>query len=338
MKNPFSVLVEEDSSGICHNIPNARYKKWEINSFGFRGREMDMEKQEGQIRIACLGGSETFGYYERKGKEWPAQLGEIVKDKFPTVEVINVSVAGLKLKKRKDYVEKYVLPLKPDIMIIFHQRFLDYVRSSMRGDERKHLADKVKRKKRKNPIEGEPCARIPSGVLPKLEEALKRCSLKWLFTPIGLWRQRRRIRRKEKKCLVDKEPMEEAPENMILEYERELKLFVLYLKEKNIIPVLSTYPTLITPFNKDIYENLLLAYRRVFCIELSENGILDTLSKLSHVNRKVAEEQNLVLTDNENLVPKTLEYFVDNVHFTERGAETVAKNFYYILNRSNLIK
>jgi hypothetical protein len=40
-KDSFSVLFEEDSNGVHHNIPNARYEKWEFNSLGFRGKEID---------------------------------------------------------------------------------------------------------------------------------------------------------------------------------------------------------------------------------------------------------------------------------------------------------
>ena len=87
----YSILVEVDGNGIPQNIPSARYGKWGINSLGFRGKEIDMEKKEGQIRILCFGVSETFGFYESKDKEWPSQLGEILGDKFPRVEVINVS-------------------------------------------------------------------------------------------------------------------------------------------------------------------------------------------------------------------------------------------------------
>ena len=99
----YSILVEVDSHGIPHNIPSARYGKWEINSLGFRGKEVNLEKKEGQIRILCFGVSETFGFYESKDKEWPSQLGEILSNKFPGAEVINASVVGLNLKKNKDF-------------------------------------------------------------------------------------------------------------------------------------------------------------------------------------------------------------------------------------------
>jgi lysophospholipase L1-like esterase len=333
MRKIFSALVEEDSEGVHHNIPNAKYRKWEINSLGFREKEFNLEKKEGQLRIICLGASETFGAFE--SKNWPSQLGEMLKDPFPRVEVINASVVGSNLKKKKDYVEKYVLPLKPDLMIIFQgfmiSGFNIYRKDSTRGVERKPWVNKIKEK---NPIK---VTLANSRVLPTFEETLKGCLPKWLFTPLHTWMLRGKIRKKEKKYLIDKKPVDEVPENNILDFERDLKSFVLYLKEKNIVPVLSTYPALITPFNKDTHKNLLLANRR-FMIELSEEGVIDAPIKFNQAIKRISEELHLTLIDNYNLIPKTLEYFSDNFHYTDKGAEFIAKNFYDDLSHHPFIR
>lgn len=336
-----STLFEEDINGVCHNVPKGRYQKWEINSLGFRGKEIDFEKKEGGIRIVCFGGSETFGFYEGQDKEWPSQLEEMLRDKFPTVEVINASVVGLRVTKRKDYVGKYVLPLKPDIMIIIHQRFLEYVKDSIRGIGGKGLTNKIGGEGVKNP-DIEPTTVSAKRAFSKAVDILMRYSREGLFTQHPLWMHRRklysRIRRKERRHLVHKEPMNEVPDDVVFEYERDLTAFVHYLKENQVVPVLSTFPTLVTPFNKDIYEDLLLATRLVFCIDLSKNGILNALRKLNHMIRRIAKEENLILIDNDALIPKTREYFGDNFHYTDKGAEFLARNVYDILNHSNLIK
>jgi lysophospholipase L1-like esterase len=342
----YSTLVEIDRNGIPHNVPNARYGKWEINSLGFRGKEIDLEKKEGHIRILCFGVSETFGFYESKDMEWPSQLGEILSNRFPKVEVINASVVGLNLKRNKDYAEKYLLPLKPDIMIIL-QTYLIYFKELMRGGERKDLANKVKKKKARNlKDEGDEKwvgydltkIRKIGSVFPKLGETIERCLGEQLSTRIRLWRLRGRIRKKEKKHLFHKKPMDEVPENMILEFEKDLRLFVRYLKENRIVPILSTYPALITPHNKDIHESILLATRLTFSIELSEEGVLDATQKANDAARRIAKEENLAFIDNDHLIPKTLEYFGDNFHYTDKGSKFIAKNFYNLLNHYQLIK
>lgn len=127
-------------------------------------------------------------------------------------------------------------------------------------------------------------------------------------------------------------------EDVILEFERDLRSFVHYLKENHIVPVLSTYPTLITPFNRDVYENISLVTGLRFCIELSEDGILDASRKCNDTMRKIAKEQDLIFLDKGHLIPKTLDYFADNFHYTDKGVESMAKKVYYILNHYGLIK
>ena len=333
-RNEFSALVEEDGSGILHNVSNTRYKKWGINSLGFRGKKIDLAKKEGQVRIVCLGGSETFGYFESEGKEWPSQLGEMLRDQFPMAEVINASVVGLHPKNRKDYIEKYVLPLKPDIMIVFRQRLLEYVIDGIRGVERRHLANKANEKKIINPVK-ESLSLVR--VLTKLGEILEGCLPERLSTHIRIRRLHRKVRRKEERYLIDKEPMDKVPENIVLEYEKHLGSFIHFLKENNIVPVLSTFPGLITSSNKDTYKNISLATRSL-CIELSENGFVDGSIKFNDAARRIAREQNVAFIDIDSSIPKTQEYFRENYHYTNKGAEIIAKNIYHILIQSKLIK
>ena len=51
--------------------PHARYKKWKLNQFGFRGPEMLLRPISPRPRIMILGSSEAFGLYESEDKEFP---------------------------------------------------------------------------------------------------------------------------------------------------------------------------------------------------------------------------------------------------------------------------
>jgi lysophospholipase L1-like esterase len=323
-KDEYSVLLEEDSSGTRHNVPNMRYGKWEINSLGFRGKEIDLNKKEGQIRIACLGLSETFGVFESRGKEWPSQLGEMLRDEFPNVEVINVSVAGLKLKRRKDYVAKYVLPLKPDILVTTQGSLLP-IMDLIRGLKGGRVKKKIGKRK------------MSERIFLRFEAIPKKLLPEWFLNRLVLWRLQRRIRSKERKHLVNKEPMDQVPENLVLEFENDLRSFIHYLKENRIIPVLLTYPCLPTLSNKELHKIILLSIRRL-CVVLSEEGIIDASEKFNDVIRKISQEENLAFMDNDRLIPKTLEYFVDYSHYTNKGAEFIARNIYQFLKQSELIK
>ena len=117
--------------------------------------------------------------------------------------------------------------------------------------------------------------------------------------------------------------------------EKELNAFIDYLKEKNIVPVMPTFPFLTTFSNKDAYKKFLMETRLMFFIEFSEDGILDAMSKLNNLIIKTAEKQNVVCIDIDNLLPKTLEYFADELHYTDKGAELIAQEICESLIRSN---
>ena len=63
-------LVLHDELGI-RGRPNGRFKKWSLNSFGFRHQEMSLEPRPDCVRIIVLGASETFGLYESSGHGVP---------------------------------------------------------------------------------------------------------------------------------------------------------------------------------------------------------------------------------------------------------------------------
>jgi lysophospholipase L1-like esterase len=81
----------------------------------------------------------------------------------------------------------------------------------------------------------------------------------------------------------------------------------------------------------------MLAARRL-CVVLSDEGILDAAERLSDIMIRIAKEENVAYIDNHHLIPKTLQYFVDYSHYTDKGAEFIAKNVYDLLIRGELIK
>lgn len=331
MKKLFSSIVAIDSDGIPYNIPNIRYKKWKINSLGFRGKEINLEKKKGQIRIMCFGSSETLGIHETEGKDWPSQLSEVLKDKYPEVEVINISIMGLSQRMRKKYIEKYVLPLDPDIILMNHHRLFFHIRESMRGEEINIIPCLINGNI-KNNSKGHI---LFDRLLSNFRNAIYKLFPNQALSYYSMWRLRKKIKIKEKEYLLNKTPLHEIPEHIISKYEQELNSFIGFLKEKNIVPVMPTFPFLTTCTNKDTYKKILMETRLMFFIELSEDGILDAMSKLNNLIKKTAQKQNVLCVDIDSLLPKTLEYFADELHYTDRGSELIAREICESLIRSN---
>ena len=113
-----------------HGRPNARFEKWQLNSFGFRGPEIEEKKPPGIIRVLVTGASETFGLYERAGKEYPAELQRQLDWLYPNCfQVINASCAGMSPPRIEQAMRSWFYRFKPDIVLFYPspQFYLDEV-------------------------------------------------------------------------------------------------------------------------------------------------------------------------------------------------------------------
>jgi hypothetical protein len=110
-------LILHDGLGI-RGRPNGRFKKWSLNSFGFRHAEMSIDPPNDCVRDIVLGASETFGLYESPGKEYPAQL-EAALRRVECHEVVNAAVAGLTLKGQIRLWENWASRFRPDIVVVY---------------------------------------------------------------------------------------------------------------------------------------------------------------------------------------------------------------------------
>src|SRR6188768_3430358 len=104
-----------------------RYRHCLLNDFGFRHGRMSIEPRPGTQRVIVLGASEAFGLYEAAGHEFPAQLGERLKDR--RFEVINAALTGLTLASSIHYWESWVSRFKPAVVVIYPSP-LFYLRDS----------------------------------------------------------------------------------------------------------------------------------------------------------------------------------------------------------------
>jgi len=93
-----------------------------INSLGFRGAEFTREKPPGTVRIACIGASTTMSEEASSDSTtWPARLEQYLRDSYPNqrIEVVNAGVPGYVLKTTLKSLELRVLPLDPDIVVFY---------------------------------------------------------------------------------------------------------------------------------------------------------------------------------------------------------------------------
>jgi len=112
-------LQVQDGNGIIRGRPFGQYKRWKLNEFGFRSPPMNQEPTEGQVRVAVLGASETFGLYESVGGEMPVQLARELRSENETPEVFNASITGMTVNSMLPYWEGWLSDFRPRIVVLY---------------------------------------------------------------------------------------------------------------------------------------------------------------------------------------------------------------------------
>jgi lysophospholipase L1-like esterase len=108
-------------------IPNSRGKFFDadvpINNLGFRGADTTVDKN-GRYRIFIVGESPVFGTMYRAGeKTWPEVLQGLFDKSLSCdrkIEVINAGVPAAGLIDNMIRIERFMLPLKPDMLVSYH--------------------------------------------------------------------------------------------------------------------------------------------------------------------------------------------------------------------------
>jgi hypothetical protein len=319
-----ALLRAKDPEGINSNVPNSHFEKWNINRFGFRGRDVSIRKPKGVTRIICMGTSETFGLYESPGREWPNQLNNMLNGDNH-FQVINTSVVGLPLKKYRRYIEKYVIRFEPDVIILLINPF-DYAVGTEKFAKRqntsqKHINEGLKRKifDLKNII-------YTFRILPKFKQVLKTLIPEEVLRKYQIWDMERQLQGLERRRLDGNKPINVISNQSLDGFRSDLEELVEFLRHQKIKVILSSYPVLISSENIDKHLEVFLDHRR-FYIELSLQGIIDASVKFDEVIKRVANDYSIGFIDNNAALSKDSRNFADNVHYTDEGARLVALNF-----------
>jgi len=92
-----------------------------INNHGFRGRDFQVEKETGTIRVVTLGASSTLGYHNRDDETYPHLLEEYLNRAAhgQRFEVINLGVPHLRSWEILALFRTEGLPLQPDVVTFY---------------------------------------------------------------------------------------------------------------------------------------------------------------------------------------------------------------------------
>jgi lysophospholipase L1-like esterase len=317
-------LFGYDDEGMPINIPGRCFEKWFNNKFGFRGPDISLAKPRNTIRIVCMGTSETYGTYESPEQEWPAQLGRLLKKSTPS-EIINSAGPGLTFQYYQRYFEKYILALKPDVTILLVNPYFHAVRAIRSLRNNKSLNDGL------NISAGQGRTPHPSllshfRILPKIKSLLRRFLPSRLQRIYHVYMFKKIIAKEEKIRLSSQAPLDAVPKFCMSSYREELERMIDFLIKNKISVILGSYPSLMSKENLNLYPDLFLGFRSTG-VEFSFRGEMDIYEKYKEATLSLANQKKLIFVDIAEAVPKNLDYFSDNVHYTDAGAQLVAKAF-----------
>jgi lysophospholipase L1-like esterase len=311
------VLRAVDRAGYPRNVPGASFEKWRINHLGFRGPELGPAAPPGAVRIACLGQSESFGLYEGEGGEWPARLQQLLGQR---AEVVNASVVGLGRGGRAAYLADRVLPLHPDVVVLYVNVLAELPPL---------------------PAPPGPGAAAPgaprSRFLAKARVALQEALPAGLRRRFRAWRLARELRALEARAPGGRPPADAPTDEAVTAFEAHLRALLAETASAGAIPVLVTYPVLADAPEPARFALELLDERK-WHPQWSDRGLVEGTRALNAAVRRVAAERAVPLVDLAEAMPRTRDVFADAVHYTDRGAAVVAERVAAALDRAGLLR
>lgn len=135
----------EDRSVVVHNNIQENYSKYfphqrltdldehdekftvTINQSGFRGKDFDVRKKPGSVRIITLGASSTFGWHDRDNETYPYYLEEQLNQylaehpckNITSFEVLNLGVPHLTSEQIYALFVHEAIALEPDLVTFY---------------------------------------------------------------------------------------------------------------------------------------------------------------------------------------------------------------------------
>ncbi|HEV7596300.1 MAG TPA: hypothetical protein VGO33_14985 [Gemmatimonadaceae bacterium] len=298
----YADLMMHDSLGI-RGRPRAHYQKWRMNSAGFRGVEITTVPRPNCVRVAVIGASETFGYYESPGKEFPAQLADSL-GKHGCYEVINAALAGMSVPAQIQLWENWLSRFRPSVVVIYVPPAF-YL-----GDDPPDFAP---------PTAGGPSTiqtRFASRLLDRLRDRIE----------YPAFIQRRRVANSIARAVVGKPDTwfyRDVPRDRLALFRSHLDSLVSSVQAKGALPVLVTHAMRFGNPPAQADADLLRSWRK-FTPRATEAALLDFERTAGVSTRELAQARGIPVVDVARVMTGHSKWFADFTHFNDNGSGVVA--------------
>ena len=299
-----------------------------INRWAFRGEEIELQKPPGTYRIFVMGGSTVYCGNVDFEESHPRMLELALRQRYPG-RLIEVQNAGVEWYTSQHSLIQFLTKIQdfhPDAVIIYHG-INDLYRSfspkdlafGPYQDDYAHYYGPLRGMIRSYAIRWPPLRLLFPYTTYKLSG--------YWFSDLAYDHGVTAVRIDEWKSLHA--------------FARNMRDFADVVQAKQIALIMASQPSL---YREDLTEQergkLYLGKR--FMVEDRKKPDLTSLVKgmaaFNQISRAIARERGIPFVDLDHLIPKTLEYFVDDVHYTVPGNRLIGEAFAQRLIELRLIE
>lgn len=295
-----------------------------INAFGFRGSSMTTkEKQPGTYRIFFLGESTTESLVLSEEQSFPFRVERILSKQFPgkKFEALNAAMSGNIAADSLAIFLYKVIYYEPDLLVIMHA-INDLRYGTVPGFDPVERPD-YRRNFYFAGFDEKETENLLKSLLKKsyfFQLIRKRIVSRFAPSPVKL--RYEALRRKHRSL-----PFNEPEESRSLpDFIQHLENLIAVAKGRGIRVILMTEPSVYQEdLPEEIQSKLWMGYLEGPKLNLSDSFLFREMHRFNEAVQDLALRQAVEVIDLEREIPKTLEYFFDDVHFTEKGSQRAAQ-------------
>ncbi len=317
-----------------------------VNKFGFRGEEIKLKKPRNTYRIAILGGSTVLNREVPFEKNAVRLLEKKLREEYPDkkIEVINAGKDGYSSEHSLIQYLFNVKDFSPDLVIMW-QGVNDLYLSCTPSDTEKgpfkrdysHAFGALMRMA-SNYFRPQPLMAFRFVGLDILSKHLRDNLYSDLIIP---YKEKALTLLAENYRMGGREYREVTNFPSLSTYYRNLNSFIDAVKADGVPLILGNQANLYKK-SVSVEEAKKLIFPNLVCKEggkyYSMRSIKNGIEQFNRATQKAAEENGISFIDFDSKVPKNLEYFLDSVHYTEKGNVLIASILFNYLKEKHLIE
>jgi lysophospholipase L1-like esterase len=291
-----------------HDILNPGGTIRAIQRNGYRGEAFPFQKEDDEIRIVIMGGSFVFDPYADHQKDFPNLLEQRLKHKgFSNLRVINGGVSGHRTSDSMGRLLNEVHLLEPDYVVLCHAwNDIKYFRNLT---PEYNLLRRVKSLNRPSHEHYPPSTF--TNIMENSQIFLRIKTLPLFFNQVRYGAEGR---------IPEGEISDKYTDWALRQYKLNIATFVDACRNFGAVPILFTQPRLVALDNTDD-DKKHIGYQ--FSL-LTHEALCRAFTDCDSIIKSVAEVKNVLFFDFALYFIGKREYWMDHVHFNEKGSAEAA--------------